>query len=382
MSKIETVRRCYSCGAILQTKNHRREGFIDKKALAHSKTGQVLLCDKCYLQTMRPPEPEEVNVDPAFLTMLRDANATEALIVFFVDLFSFECSFNKQVVESISRLPILVIANKRDLLPKEASDDDLKDYVTSVFRTNGLIIEREDVILASLTSMSDLSESLEAIKERRRRHDVYIIGAQQTGKSMFFTAFLRGYNNRSMRPIAYKEYPGTHFQVIQIPLDSSSYMYDTPGTGINNSFLGKADLDLVNMLLPVSPMEGREAVLEPGCALLFGGLAKIELLKSSTKRVPIKAYASPAITIKRLTPEMDNETHIRMLAEKKIIYPQYSGSREFADFDIYDITIDETGPRDLGIAGLGWITFEGAGQSFRLFVPKGIASYTAARNVR
>ena len=41
------------------------------------------------------------------------------------------------------------------------------------------------------------------------------------------------------------------------------------------------------------------------------------------------------------------------------------------DLDMFDITIDETGSRDLGILGLGWVSFIGNNQKLRIIVPKG-----------
>ena len=41
------------------------------------------------------------------------------------------------------------------------------------------------------------------------------------------------------------------------------------------------------------------------------------------------------------------------------------------DLDMFDITIDETGSRDLGILGLGRVSFIGNNQKLRIIVPKG-----------
>jgi ribosome biogenesis GTPase A len=77
-------------------------------------------------------------VSPDFLTMLSDAKASDALIVYVVDLFSFECSFSSKVNEIIRSLPLVILANKRDLMPKEAKDEDLREYVAHRFRASGL----------------------------------------------------------------------------------------------------------------------------------------------------------------------------------------------------------------------------------------------------
>jgi hypothetical protein len=56
--------------------------------------------------------------------------------------------------------------------------------------------------------------------------------------------------------------------------------------------------------------------------------------------------------------------------------------RSLKDMDIFDFSIEETGSRDLGIAGLGWINFVGAEQTFRLYVPKGVSVYGSRCKVK
>lgn len=50
-------------------------------------------------------------------------------------------------------------------------------------------------------------------------------------------------------------------------------------------------------------------------------------------------------------------------------------------FDIYDIEVTEEGQRDIGILGLGWISFKGEGQTFRVTLPKGVFLYTSRAKV-
>jgi ribosome biogenesis GTPase A len=323
----------------------------------------------------------EATVDPDFLTMLKDAQASDALIVYVVDLFSFECSFIKEVSELVSHLPMIVIANKRDLMPPEAKDEDLKEYVAHRFRVAGIPLSHDDVILMSLSSFSDMGSIAKLIEEKRRRHDVYIIGASGAGKSFFLSSYLRGYSNKSFRSIMTTDYHGTHLRVMQIPLDSSSSVYDTPGTGIDNSLLGKGEAALQRALLPKEPLKGKKFTLEKGQALFVGSLARIDLLDSPKKRCEITAYFAHGVEVKKVASRHMDEEFKKSL-EKKSLLPASALVNSLVDFDVFDFPVSETNRRDIGIAGLGWISFEGEAQTIRLYVPKGIGVYGSRAKVK
>jgi ribosome biogenesis GTPase A len=380
MSQLNVVRRCYNCGAILQSEKPGEEGYIAQKILENSPLDQILFCEHCYHENKFNLTPQEALVSPDFLTMLSDAKASDALIVYVVDLFSFECSFSSKVNEIIRSLPLVILANKRDLMPKEAKDEDLREYVAHRFRASGLPAQKEDVVLVSLSSLGDTSEAAKLIEEKRRRHDVYIIGSVGAGKTLFLSSFLHDYTNRSSRSIVTGEYPSTHLRVMQIPLDSSSSIYDTPGTGNENSLCGH-DSALTRALTPSAALKGRDFVLEEGSSLWIGGLARIDLLKSE-KKVTVRAYCADAVDIKRIHPNKKMDDDYKKSLEKGSLAPAWERVHSLHDLDIFDIPVTETGRRDIGVAGLGWFTFEGENETFRLYVPKGIGVYGSRAKVK
>jgi len=380
MSQLNVVRRCYNCGAILQSEKPGEEGYIARKILESSPLDTILFCEHCYHENKFNLTPQEALVSPDFLTMLSDAKASDALIVYVVDLFSFECSFSSKVNAIIRSLPLVILANKRDLMPKEAKDADLKEYVAHRFRASGLPAQKEDVVLMSLSSLSDTSEAAKLIEDKRRRHDVYIIGAIGAGKTLFLSSFLHDYTNRSSRSIVTGLYPSTHLRVMTIPLDSSSSIYDTPGTGNENSFQGQGGA-LAHALTPDGALVGRDFILEEGASLWIGGVARMDLLKSP-KKVTVRAYCASAVDIKRIHASKKMDDDYKKSLEKGSLEPAWDRVHSLHDLDIFDIPVTESGRRDIGIAGLGWFTFEGENETFRLYVPKGIGVYGSRAKVK
>ena len=379
MSEFSVVRRCYGCGAILQSENPSAPGYIEKKNIENVPLGAPLFCESCWKSTRYNLSPKTAKASPDFLLMLKDAQASDSLIVYVVDLFSFETSFIPEANELLQGLNILVLANKRDLLPKTADDEALKAYVAHRFRKERLSVQTEDVELVSLQFASDVKDIAARIEEERRGHDVYIIGASSSGKSVFANAFLRTYKNPSNRSIATITYPGTSLSVLTVPLDSSSSLYDTPGTSVENSMVAHVDALTSFSLVPKEEVKARSFFLAPGEGLFFGDhLARIDLL--SGPRTPIKVYVAKPIRILKNKASLGEQTMRKLMMqfgkqdERKL---PFSAN----DADAFDLKVDEQTERDIGIEGLGWISFKGNGQTFRIYVRKGVALYTSRSKI-
>jgi ribosome biogenesis GTPase A len=385
MSKVNVVRRCYSCGAILQSEDKNKEGYIDEEFLSASPLDRLLFCSHCYNEAHYNLLPQEPQVDEDFLLMLDDARASDALIVYVIDTISFESYFSRAISERVKGLKMLVLANKRDLMPSAVKDADLCEYVAHRFRVASLPVTKDQVILASLTTMGEIKEIAKRIDDERKRHDVYIIGPTGSGKSLFFTAFLRNYSNASGLNITTANYPGTNLQVMQIPLDASAVLYDTPGTSIKNSVIGLVEPDCAHAIQVHNPLKPRRILLSKGDVIFIGGLAQIELTnpgKSKGGHVDVKAYFSDEVSLKKAAIRKDLGGAFQKYLAHGQIKPTSHLVKSLKDMDIFDFSIEETGSRDLGIAGLGWINFVGAEQTFRLYVPKGVSVYGSRCKVK
>ncbi len=379
MSKLNIVRRCHTCGAILQIDDPNAEGYITPEILEQHSAAAVFFCNKCYDESRYNFVPRTPKVSPEFLTMIQDAEASDALIVYIVDLFSFENSFVPEVTQIIEGLNIMIVANKRDLLPKSIPDEDLREYVAHRCRNNHFKVTRDDVFLASLTSMGDVSEIREAIEARRKRHDVYILGAVGSGKTQLISSFLHSYNNQSNRVITTAAYPGTNLRVMQIPLDTSSFAYETPGTSVDNTIETKLDYKGIKAVTPTTAIKARTVTVDEGDAIYIGGLARIELIKG--RKQDVKCYFASTVDVVRAKGK-NAEVFFRK-ASTGALEPMLSKQPVvLSDFDAFDIGVEEKGSRDIGIAGLGWINFQGDEQTWRVFTPKNVAIYVTRAKIK
>jgi len=382
MSKVTSVRRCYHCGKVLQDQDPSKEGYIQSEAFNKRSGNEILLCLECYdkLRYNEAPASAEVNED--YLKMLRDAKKEGALIVYLVDLLSFECSFVKEILDIIDGLPLVIIGTKRDLMPKQADSDYLREYVAHRFRVEGFKqIKNDDVVLLDWTSSADVSSAVCVLEKKRKGKSAYVIGAKGVGKSAFITSFLRQYRNTSNRGVGILNYKETSLEVWQIPLSDDASLYDTPGTGVDNSFIGLPDhpkeINVFEQLV-----ERKVDVSENG-GLFIGLLSKIEPIHiNGKKRITMHCYFPKKVELKAITPKSDMNALFIKYIQKKALKPRYEKLEKGSDFDVFDFELEANGPRDIGIAGLGWISFKGSvGDVYRVTVPKNIGVYASRAKI-
>lgn len=373
MAKISQVRRCYNCGAILQSDDPSKEGYINKETYENAQQN-FMFCEKCFEIERFHGSTNEPFISEDYLYFLNDAKKKNALIVYVVNLFSFEASFSSTVNEIIKDMDILVVGNKFDLLPKDVRESDIEEYVAHRFRASGLKITRDQVALATVDDDETAKSILSLIYEKRAGRNVYVIGTQSSGKSTLVNSFLRVYSNMSNGNIVTHNYPHTKLQVMEIPLSSKTSLYDAPGMSATNSILNEIDSASLKSIYLTKSVEPREISLSEGHALFIGGLAIIELVEG--KKTTLTMYFNDKIQFKKMGGAHFQERFVQ-LVNRKLLTPSLSRIKSVHNLDCYEIKITESNLRDIGIQGLGWFTFEAKGQTLRVYVPKGTSIYNS-----
>lgn len=376
MNQFESLKRCCHCGVVIQSEDPSKEGYLPLEKLKEVSNKDVLLCESCYQKQRYNRSPMPMQTSEDMLTMLKDAKASDALIVNVIDLTSFECSFDQKAAELAKGLKYIVIGNKKDLMPKNYSDEDLKEYVHDVYEEYGIKLNREDIFLTSLLFSNDISEIAKAIETKRNGHDVYILGDISSGKSLFLSAFLKNYKNRSNHSVGVSRYFGTNLDVLKIPLDSASFIYDTPGNLLSNSFTRyKDDPTLMKHILTDKPYISKKIPISLNGSLFVSNLARIDYL-AGKKRMTFSLHFSPKIQSKGISPKKNMDELFLKYSEKRYLKPCASFLKSISDYDVFDIELKGEGHQELTISGLGWVSFQSEeGIKLRIYVPKGIGLY-------
>ena len=370
MGKQSRVLRCYHCGAILQCENEDEKGYIIPESLHRATPIQIIYCDRCF-ETMKAFNNSELEqkVDQEVLKILDDAFATDAMIIWVVDLFSFNGTLNSEIANKVKKLNVVVVGNKRDLFPMSVKDDSLVAYLTDRFNAYG--IKPKSVRLLGATNKIDSKELIDAMNAARKGHDVYMIGNSTSGKTSIINRAMKGFENKTSRQIKTITYPGTSVNVLEIPLSRSSFFYELPGISQTTSATGKLEKDVVKQLVPKKAIKMTQRTMTAGDALMIGSLAAFEVIKGKTTNY--RFYAAEGVETRKVqSKKLDdyiNENNIRRFAR-----PVSERLVSFLDYDMFEYAMENDKKwHDIAIEGLGWLSFIAQGQMIRIRLPKGVA---------
>jgi len=354
--------RCYGCGNPLQTSDETKAGYVPNK-IYESRAN--ILCQRCFkLQHYNTNSEVELSNDE-FVSILKNVGKHEALIVYVLDLFAFESSIIENLSTYINDKPVLILANKRDLLPTSLKDEKLVNWIKK--RLNDLgITNIIDVIISSGQTNYNTDYILDKIDSLRKKNDVYIIGNSNVGKSTFINSLLKNYSNDTQNYITTSYFPGTTLSVINIPLDKKSYIYDTPGIITKNSMYYAVEPKILKYILPRKEIKPITFQLKDSQTLLIGGLATFSFVTGKDSN--FTTYFSNFANIMRCKYEKKNATFNSLLKGKNI-HPISTNVNNIEDLKKVNIEIDKTGKVDVVISGYGWISFEANNQVIEVEVP-------------
>lgn len=380
MGKLSRVMRCYNCGDILQYKNKDVSGYVPEGILLQDNAEeQVIYCETCYarMKAVNTGLLEE-DADDDILTILDEAVISDALILWVVDLFSFNGFLSHRVADKLNKLDVIVIGNKFDLFPRTVKEATVKLFLKERFAEVGIVPKK--ILVFGNSDDFDSKKVLSDLEHDRAGRDVYMIGSSVSGKTSLINKALKAYSNNSKRIIKTEIYPNTNAKILEIPFDKESTFYEVPGFSLINSTLGKVEKDVIRMIIPKEKIDVKTVHLREGDAFIIGSLGAFVL--ESGKYTSMKFYSSEMVEIKKVDASQVKSEFLENFV-KRTVRPVSDHISQFTDYDVFEYTMeDDEELHDIGIMGLGWVTFEARGQIIRVFLPKGVAVKECLSKVR
>ena len=354
---------CIGCGAAIQTTDKTQAGFTPSSALEKGlETGQVY-CQRCF-RLRHYNEISDVNIsDDDFIKLLHEVGESDALVVNVIDIFDFNGSVIPGLSRFVSGNDVLLVGNKKDILPKSVKDGKVTQWLTE--RAHEVGLRPVDVVLTSAQNKQAIKELMDKIESHRKGRDVYVVGVTNVGKSTLINAIIQEITG-DKDIITTSRFPGTTLDKIEIPLDDGSYLFDTPGIIHRHQMAHYLTAKNLKYISPKKEIKPKTYQLNPEQTLFLAGLGRFDFI--SGERQGFTAFFENTLDL-----------HRTKLAGADEFYQKHAGtllvppsSQELAGFPKlvrHEFSIKEK--TDIVFSGLGWIRVNDKAK-IAAWAPKGV----------
>ncbi|XP_019184231.1 PREDICTED: GTP-binding protein BRASSINAZOLE INSENSITIVE PALE GREEN 2, chloroplastic [Ipomoea nil] len=312
---------------ILERRKKKRVSKAERKRMAREaarmEKEEVTVCARCYSLRNYGQVKNQVaeNLIPDFdferlittRLMKPTGNADATVVVMVVDCIDFDGSFPKRAANSLfkalerskeglkqsKKLPKLVlVATKVDLLPSQVSPTRLDKWVRHRAKANGAP-KLSGVYLVSARKDLGVRNLLAFIKELAGpRGNVWVIGAQNAGKSTLINAFAKKEGVKATK-LTEAPVPGTTLGILRIGgvLSAKAKMYDTPGLLHPYLLSMRLNRDEQKMVEIRKELQPRSYRIKPGQTVHLGGLVRLDLNSASVNTIYVTVWASPSVSL-------------------------------------------------------------------------------------
>ncbi|WP_216828997.1 ribosome biogenesis GTPase YqeH [Alkalihalobacterium elongatum] len=352
---------CAGCGVKVQTTDKSQLGYAPTSALERD----VVICQRCF-RLKHYNEVQDVELtDDDFLKILNTLGKTNSLIVKIVDIFDFNGSWLPGLHRFVGNNDVLLVGNKVDLLPKSLNNNKLINWMKRSSKDLGL--KPIDVMLISAEKGLGVLDVANRIEELRKGKDVYVVGCTNVGKSTFINRIIKEFGGDEEQLITTSHFPGTTLDMIDIPLDDGSALYDTPGIINHHQIAHYIDKKELKVITPKKEIKSMVFQLNEEQTLYFGGLARFDFIEG--ERGSFVCYFSNEINIHRTKLDKADELYQNHLGE--LLSPPGPETKDnLPELVKHDFYIKEKS--DIVFSGLGWVAVHQENVHVQAYAPKGV----------
>ncbi|WLD92156.1 ribosome biogenesis GTPase YqeH [Alkalihalobacillus sp. AL-G] len=356
---------CEGCGILIQTEAKNQLGYAPPSALSRDH----IICQRCF-KLKHYNEVQDVSLtDDDYRKILSGIGTEDALVVMIVDIFDFSGSWLSGIHRFVGKNPILLVGNKMDLLPKSVNPNRIVHWMKH--EASQLGVKPIDVELMSAAKHQNVEVVAETIEKYRKGKDVYIVGATNVGKSTFINELIKEYSEEAESLITTSHFPGTTLDLIEIPLDETSVLYDTPGIINHHQIAHHINKKDFKQIMPKKEIKPKIFQLSDQQTLFFAGLARFDYV--SGPRQPFVCYVSNDLNIHRTKLEKADELY-KNQAGKLLSPPNEVDLEQLPPMQLHEFSV-KNGKTDIVFSGLGWVTISESNARVRAFAPKGVGVY-------
>lgn len=279
------TKKCTGCGALFQTEDPNKEGYIKKEL-----NDESLVCQRCF-RIKNYGDYQVIDKDSNdYKKMFDVVKQKKDLVLFLCDILNLDDSINEL---NYFEGPVILVLTKVDLLPKSVKINKLNDYIRKNYKLNV-----NDIIFISSKKNYNIDFLLNRIKKCQKSENVYLVGNTNAGKSTLINSLIKCTSNKSFNYVTTSALPATTLGVIEVRLNNHLNLIDTPGIVNTDNFLYNENPVVVKMVSAKSEIKPRTYQMKPGQSIIIGSYARIDYL--SDMKNSFTLYLSNEIKVKRI----------------------------------------------------------------------------------
>lgn len=274
-------KKCLGCGVELQDENMLLDGYTVNL--------ENDLCQRCFRLKNYGEYQATTKTNEEYQQILEAVGKTKDLVVYVTDVLNVE----QDLYDIRKFLPnkILLVLNKRDVIPKSVKDEKLIQYFKDKYDFFN------DIVVVSCEKNMNIDHLLNRIKFFQVTKQVYVVGHTNAGKSSLINKLIKNYSD-SKQELTISPLPSTTLNLINIEINDYLTIIDTPGLIDEGSITNYVDNELLKVITPKKEIKTKTYQLRRGQSIIIGDLVRIDYVDGEKNSFAL--YISNDIKTKRI----------------------------------------------------------------------------------
>ena len=274
-------KKCLGCGVELQDENMLLDGYTVNL--------ENDLCQRCFRLKNYGEYQATTKTNEEYQQILEAVGKTKDLVVYVTDVLNVE----QDLYDIRKFLPnkILLVLNKRDVIPKSVKDEKLIQYFKDKYDFFN------DIVVVSCEKNMNIDHLLNRIKFFQVTKQVYVVGHTNAGKSSLINKLIKNYSD-SKQELTISPLPSTTLNLINIEINDYLTIIDTPGLIDEGSITNYVDNEILKVITPKKEIKTKTYQLRRGQSIIIGDLVRIDYVDGEKNSFTL--YISNDIKTKRI----------------------------------------------------------------------------------
>lgn len=346
--------KCVGCGAIIQTEDISKKGYIDP--LVYEKKKEDFYCKRCFLLRNYNSNIEYEFDSKEYLENLESIKENNGLIVHVVDIFDLNGTLLTNINKLFNTKNIIFAFNKVDLYMNSININRINHYLRVLLKD--LNIKYIDLALISSFKANDIQNLIDLIAKYKGNKNVYFVGMTNVGKSSIINKIIKNMVNEE-NIITVSNTMNTTTDNIYIPYDKKTYLVDTPGIINKKHLMYYLDKESLETITPKKFIKPKTFQLFPKQTLFIQGFARIDFVNG--ERSSFVTNFNNDLLIHRTKLENADDFYEKHVDDILKI-PNTQERIRLGSMKVLTFNFDLDDKIDLVISGLGFISIYGEGK--------------------